>query len=79
MNKKPYSDRRWYDADIETMKKLKPLKHSPEYKVNAIKFLNELHGKEMSEEEIPEALRLTEEEKEKLRRNYESDEKINRR
>lgn len=32
MNKKPYSDRRWYDGDIEAVKRLKPLKHSEEYK-----------------------------------------------
>lgn len=38
MNKKPYSDRRWYDDDFETMKSLKPLKHSEEYKKNARAF-----------------------------------------
>ena len=32
MNKKPYSDRRWHDADFETVMNLKPLKHSEEYK-----------------------------------------------
>ena len=36
MNKKPYSDRRWHDADFETVMNLKPLKHSEEYKKNAI-------------------------------------------
>lgn len=75
---KPYSGRKWHDADLISAEKNKPLKHSIEYKVNAIKFLNDLYGKEMSEEEIPEELRLTEEEKEKLRRNYESDKKTNR-
>lgn len=65
---KPYSGRKWHDEpDLISAEKNKPLKHSIEYKVNAIKFLNELYGKEMSEEEIPEELRLTEEEKEKLR------------
>nr|DAL64474.1 MAG TPA_asm: hypothetical protein [Caudoviricetes sp.] len=37
MNKKPYSDRRWHDADFETVMNLKPLKHSEEYKKNGKK------------------------------------------
>ena len=40
MNKKPYSDRRWHDADFETVMNLKPLKHSEEYKKMAKKFLS---------------------------------------
>lgn len=64
---KPYSGKKWNGANFISLKKNKPLKHSTEYKVNAIKFLNDLYGKEMSEEEIPEELRLTEEEKKKLR------------
>ena len=47
MNKKPYSDRRWHDADVELVKSLKPLKHSEEYKRMMKKFLSELYGKEL--------------------------------
>ncbi|WP_025022724.1 hypothetical protein [Ligilactobacillus hayakitensis] len=65
---KPYSGKKWNGAYFINLEKNKPLKqHSTEYKVNAIKILNELYGKELSEEEIPEGLRLTEEEKKKLR------------
>lgn len=57
MNKKPYSDRRWYDGDIEAVKRLKPLKHSEEYKKMAKKFLSELYGRELKDEDLPEELR----------------------
>lgn len=67
MCNRPYSGRKWYDADLISIKRNKPLKHSTEYKIKAIKFLNELCGKELSEEEIPESLRLTAEEKKKLK------------
>ena len=46
MNKKPYSDRRWHDADFETVMNLKPLKHSEEYKKNAKEFFSGLFGRE---------------------------------
>ncbi|KLA48710.1 hypothetical protein [Ligilactobacillus ruminis] len=49
MNKKPYSDRRWYDADFETVMNLKPLKHSEEYKKNAKEFFSGLFGREFAE------------------------------
>lgn len=53
MNKKPYSDRRWYDADFETVKDLKPLKHSEEYKKNAKAFFSGLYDREFKEEDLP--------------------------
>ena len=46
MNKKPYSDRRWHDADFETVMNLKPLKHSEEYKKNAKEFFSGLFGRD---------------------------------
>ena len=57
MNKKPYSDSRWHDADVELVKSLKPLKHSEEYKRMMKKFLSELYGKELKDEDLPEELR----------------------
>lgn len=50
MNKKPYSDRRWYDADFETVMNLKPLKHSEEYKKNAKEFFSGLFVREFKED-----------------------------
>nr|DAH80514.1 MAG TPA: hypothetical protein [Caudoviricetes sp.] len=50
MNKKPYSDRRWYDADFETVMNLKPLKHSEEYKKNAKEIFSGLFGREFKED-----------------------------
>lgn len=52
MNKKPYSDRRWYDADFKTVKDLKPLKHSEEYKKNAKAFFSGLYDREFKEEDL---------------------------
>lgn len=54
MNKKPYFDRRWYDGDIEAVKRLKPLKHSEEYKKMEKNFLSELYGKKLKDESLPE-------------------------
>ena len=53
MNKKPYSDRRWHDADFETVMNLKPLKHSGEYKKNAKEFFSGLFGREFKDEDLP--------------------------
>ena len=57
LNKEPYSDRKWHDADVELVKSLKPLKHSEEYKRMMKKFLSELYGKELKDEDLPEELR----------------------
>lgn len=57
MNKKPYSDRRWYDADFETVRNLKPLERSEEYKKNAKEFFSGLFGREFKDEDLPEGLR----------------------
>lgn len=61
MNKKPYSDRRWYDADFETVMNLKPLKHSEEYKKNAKEFFSGLFGREFKED-LPVELQTSEKE-----------------
>ena len=62
MNKKPYSDRRWHDADFETVMNLKPLKHSEEYKKNAKEFFSGLFGRESKEEDLPVELQTSEKE-----------------
>lgn len=61
MNKKPYSDRRWNDADFETVMNLKPLKHSEEYKKNAKEFFSGLFGREFKED-LPVELQTSEKE-----------------
>ena len=61
MNKKPYSDRRWHDADFETVMNLKPLKHSEEYKKNAKEFFSGLFGREFKED-LPVELQTSEKE-----------------
>lgn len=61
MNKKPYSDRRWYDADFETVMNLKPLKHSEEYKKNAKEFFSGLFVREFKED-LPVELQTSEKE-----------------
>lgn len=61
MNKKPYSDRRWYDADFETVMNLKPLKHSEEYKKNAKEFFSGLFAREFKED-LPVELQTSEKE-----------------
>lgn len=62
MNKKPYSDRRWHDADFETVMNLKPLKHSEEYKKNAKEFFSGLFGREFKEEDLLVELQTSEKE-----------------
>ena len=61
MNKKPYSDRRWHDADFETVMNLKPLKHSEEYKKNAKEFFGGLFVREFKED-LPVELQTSEKE-----------------